>query len=609
MVFIISFETIQAQGFLKASGRSIVDGKGEPFILRGMGLGGWMLQEGYMFRLGNVGQQHLIKAKIADLIGADATEKFYDAWLAGHTRKIDIDSMASWGFNSIRLPMHYRLFTLAVEEEPVPGGNTWLEKGFALTDSLLNWCKANRMYLILDMHAAPGGQGNDLPISDRDPARPSLWESEANRQKMIALWQRLAERYANEPWIGGYDIINEPNWGFEDPKDLRGTAEKTNAPLKKLLMDLTAAIRTADKKHLIIIEGNGFGNNYNGILPAWDDNMALSFHKYGNFNDEGSIRRFLDLREKYNIPLWMGESGENSNTWFTEAIRLVEGKNIGWAWWQLKKMGINNPLEIRLMPSYQSLLDYWSGKGPRLSPAEAQAALDELLKNIRLENNVYHKDVIDALFRQVRTAATIPFTPHAVGDQAFINAIPHTATDVPGSATINAVDYDLGRQGAAYYDRDTASYQYTPGVKTVGNRGRAYRNDGVDIMAQGAVHFNYVFSIEDGEWLQYTVQAGEKGRYTVGFTVSATADTGRISLSSNGSWLARGLTVPATGTADSTGGKGGTGGAAASRGNGAPSWRRIETQGVTLEAGTNILRVYADKGGWNFASLVIARVP
>src|SRR5450631_820193 len=268
MVFIISFETIQAQGFLKASGRSIVDGKGEPFILRGMGLGGWMLQEGYMFRLGNVGQQHLIKAKIADLVGPEATEKFYDAWLAGHTRKIDIDSMASWGFNSIRLPMHYRLFTLAVEEEPVPGGNTWLEKGFALTDSLLNWCKANRMYLILDMHAAPGGQGNDLPISDRDPARPSLWESEANRQKMIALWQRLAERYANEPWIGGYDIINEPNWGFEDPKDLRGTAEKTNAPLKKLLMDLTAAIRTADKKHLIIIEGNGFGNNYNGILPA-----------------------------------------------------------------------------------------------------------------------------------------------------------------------------------------------------------------------------------------------------------------------------------------------------------------------------------------------------
>src|SRR5258708_887001 len=348
-----------SQGFVKASGPVIVNEKGEKVILRGMGLGGWMLQEGYMLRVGNIGQQYRIKAKIQELIGPEKTEKFYEDWLANHTRKIDIDSMAAWGFNSVRLPMHYHLFTPAVDEEPEPGKNTWLSKGFALTDSLLSWCKANKIYLILDLHATPGGQGNDLPISDRDPAKPSLWESEANRQKMIALWTKLAQRYAGEPWIGGYDIINEPNWGFEDPNDRRGTAETKNAPLRKLMMDLTAAIRTVDKKHIIIIEGNGFGNNYRGILPAWDDNMVLSFHKYGNFNTETAIRSFLDLREKYNIPLWMGESGENSNTWYTEAIHLVETHDIGWSWLPLKKISSHNPPEIPLNPAYQQLLYYW----------------------------------------------------------------------------------------------------------------------------------------------------------------------------------------------------------------------------------------------------------
>src|SRR6476659_4604391 len=222
--------------FLKTKGDAIINDKGETVILRGMGLGGWMLQEGYMFRVSNLGQQHHIREKINELVGKEKTNQFYDQWLSQHTTKKDIDAMASWGFNSIRLPMHYRLFTLSVDEEPVKGENTWLQKGFQITDSILKWCSQNKIYLILDLHAAPGGQGNDLPISDRDPSKPSLWQSEANKQKMIALWRKLAKHYESSQWIGGYDIINEPNWGFEDEKDIRGTSEKKNEPLKKLMM-------------------------------------------------------------------------------------------------------------------------------------------------------------------------------------------------------------------------------------------------------------------------------------------------------------------------------------------------------------------------------------
>lgn len=203
------------QDFLKADGKKIVNTKGENVLLRGIGLGGWMLQEGYMLRLNKDGQQYKIRERIEALLSKEQTDEFYDVWLSHHTTKTDIDSLKAWGFNSVRLPMHYNLYTLPADKEPIPGQNTWLAKGFALTDSLLSWCKANGMYLILDLHAAPGGQGNDLNISDRDSSKPSLWQSEANQQKTIALWKKLAEHYANEPAIAAYDIINEPNWDLK----------------------------------------------------------------------------------------------------------------------------------------------------------------------------------------------------------------------------------------------------------------------------------------------------------------------------------------------------------------------------------------------------------
>ncbi|NWM39872.1 glycosyl hydrolase family 5, partial [Escherichia coli] len=92
-------------------GTRIVNEEGEPVILRGMGLGGWVLQEGYMLQLGELGQQHVIRARIADLIGEEKTEAFYRAWRANYTTKADIDAMGRWGFNSVRIPLHYDQLT------------------------------------------------------------------------------------------------------------------------------------------------------------------------------------------------------------------------------------------------------------------------------------------------------------------------------------------------------------------------------------------------------------------------------------------------------------------------------------------------------------------
>jgi hypothetical protein len=389
IAFFILISIAYGQGFLKADGKKIVNEKGENLLLRGIGLGGWMLQEPYMFQLSEAaGTQTEIKSKISELIGQKNCEEFYTRFLNNMITEKDVDALKSWGFNSIRLPMHYNLFTLPSDKEPVKGQNTWLETGFKLTDNLLSWCKKNKIYLILDLHAAPGGQGNDRPIADVDTLKPNLWMSEANQEKTVALWKKLAERYKNEEWIGGYDLINETNYKLDG-----------NEPLKKLFSEITREIRMVDRKHIIFIEGNQFANDYTGLTPPWDNNMVYSFHKYWNPTTVETIQKYLDMREKYNVPFWMGESGENTNDWFKAAVNLLETNNIGWSWWTIKKIGSESSLMTISTPAgYQKIVDYWTGKGPKPSGEEATAILMELAENVKFERCKVNNDVIVALF-------------------------------------------------------------------------------------------------------------------------------------------------------------------------------------------------------------------
>lgn len=561
LMFSIS-QALMSQGFLKTQGKKIVDGNGNEVLLRGIGLGGWMLQEGYMMQTsGFANTQHALQNTIASLIGDQKMQEFYYEWRANHCTKADVDSLKSWGFNSIRLPMHYNLYTLPIEKEAVQGQNTWIEEGFRLTDSLLKWCSENQMYLILDLHAAPGGQGKDAAISDYDPSKPSLWESTYNKQKMMALWVKIADRYKDEPWLGAYDIINEPNWSFTTGGNQNGCSENSNAPLRLLLKDVTDAIRTVDTNHIVIIEGNCWGNNYNGIFPLWDDNMVLSFHKYWSGNDQGSISGIMQLRNQYNVPIWCGESGENSNVWFTEAIRLFESNNIGWAWWPLKKIGsVVDPLTIPVDAGYQTLINYWSNGGTKPSVDFAYNSLIQQAKNSNITNCIFNKDVPDAMIRQVNDS----------------KAIPYTETHLPG--VIHFTDFDLGRSGAAYLDLDSANY----GPGTEWNNGWIYRNDAVDIsksvdndvLANGY----YVGWTQKGEWLQYTIEVDSTAVYNLKLHYSnSSGKTAGIRCKMDGSDITSRIELATTG--------------------GSGIWHNINIQDIALYKGSHKLRIYIQAAG------------
>ena len=482
----------------------IIDENNNEVILKGIGLGGWMLQEPYMFNyIGAAEAQYDFKEKLVEFIGQENTDAFFQAWLENFVTEEDINLLASWGFNSVRLPMHYELFTYSIQNEPVQGQNTWLDTGFNIVDQLLDWCEQNQMYLILDLHAAPGGQGYNSDISDYNPNYPSLWESVENQNKTIALWGEIANRYNDEPWIGGYDLLNETNWNL-------GTNE-----LRNFYIQVTDAIRAYDQDHIIFIEGNWFANDFSGLTPPWDDNMVYSFHKYWSYNSPTSLDWVLDIKNQYNYPLWMGESGENSNAWFTDAISLFEQNDIGWAFWPWKKIeSISAPFSISSNPNYEWLIDYLRGDA---SPPSINLAVDglmQLAEDVLVSNTLYQKDVVDAMIRQPGDNTTLAFSDNII----------------PG--TIYASNYDLGNDGIAYSDKYSATYHIDTDNFQAWNQGWSYRNDGVDIESNNDSDSNgyHISFVDDGEWMVYTIDVQQSGFYNVVTRYSSQESGGLLNL-------------------------------------------------------------------------------
>ncbi len=555
IVYILLPVLASSQGYLHTDGKNIVNGNGENVILRGIGTGNWMLQEGYMMKTAGVaGTQHAFREKLAETIGEVKTDSFYNAWLSYHFTRTDVDSMKDWGFNSVRVVMHYKWFTLPIEEEPDTGVNTWLDKGFVMIDSLLDWCADNEMYLILDLHGAPGGQGTNADISDYDPSKPSLWESQENKDKTVALWRKLAERYSAEPWIGGYDLINETNWPLGN-----------NSQLRQLFANITTAIREVDTNHILFIEGNDFANNYTGLTPPWDDNLAYSFHRYNAGTGPGDLDWVIDLRNAFNVPLWFGESGENSNTWYTDLIQLSESKNIGWSWWPVKKSDINSVMNVTFNEDYEDLIKYWRGEITS-APSEDEAfqAVLQWAENHKIENCKIQYDVIDAMIRQPHTDDVIPFREHKLTEPIFFS------------------DYDYGKNTFAYYDKDVAYYG---GTWTDWNAGWAYRNDGVDIEGcQDTDSVNNGYNVgwtADGEWLQYSMKIDTVASYTLDVRSASAAGGSEFHIEINSDDVTPTLNLPSTG--------------------GWQNWQITSFEDIILPAGEVKVKFEINRGGSNLS--------
>lgn len=539
----IAATTAQAQTpkYLHRSGKDIADSTGNPILLRGIGLGGWLVPEGYMLQFPGFGSPTVIREMITDLIGEANTEQFYQVYEANYVNAADIDLIAEWGYNSIRLPFHYKNFW---DEQT----STFREEGFALVDSMISWCKKNDLYLILDMHAAPGGQSSG-PIADGDGVLARLWTEPTNKLLARRIWKEIASRYADNKTIGGYDLLNEPVM----------PSGYSNTDLRAFYNDLARDIRLVDNNHILLIEGNWYATNFDQLTPLFDNNMAYSFHKYWSETTINTIRYLLDIRDNYNVPLWMGESGENSNVWYYQAVKLFEDNNIGWCWWTNKKFGtITSPLSAPITQDYQTLLDYWNGQGTQPTQEFATNALINQANQLAIENCEFRPGVIASQLDPEFATVNKPYKEHTI----------------PG--VINAVDYDIGTHGVAYWDTDNMNIGGSSW-----NTGYQYRNDGVDIqISDDPQGFEYhVAWINDNEYLIFTVNVEIPGTYRVDFRLASGNDQGRILLYLDNTVIGSELAVANSG--------------------GYSNWSTQSIDDVVLPSGTHKLAVYFPTSAYN----------
>jgi hypothetical protein len=220
----------------------------------------------------------------------------------------------------------------------------------------------------------------------------------------------------------------------------------------------------------------------------------------------------MTLRDQYELPLWMGEAGENSNVWFNEAITLLEENDIGWAWWPMKRVEtIVGPYHIKWTDGYNNVLRYWKGEIAKPDANDAYEWMMELAINSNSANCIYNRDVPDAMIRQTYSDEPKPYKYHSI----------------PG--LIHFTDFDMGKINITYNDHEYANY----GSGGHGNLGYMYRNDGVDIRrSPDQINSNgfYVGYTHRNEWMKYTVNIEESGIYKANVRVASIYSGGKFSL-------------------------------------------------------------------------------
>ncbi|MBO6053777.1 MAG: cellulase family glycosylhydrolase, partial [Clostridia bacterium] len=328
-------------GFLKNEGGRIVNERGEEILLCGMGVGNWLLPEGYMWKLGGrYTRPASIEALVRHLCGSEYAARFWKTFRENYITEADVRAMATAGFNSVRLPVNWRI---VMEDEP---GIRWKEDGFALIDRFLAWCEKWKLYVCLDLHGAPGGQtGHNIDDSwDDIPRLFTDTESDA-REKTLALWREFARRYRDRWIIGMYDLLNEPvRTPMEGTKELPDLSEE----LRAFYRDCIRAVREIDGRHMFSLESVFWASRADFFTERFDDNAAAHFHRYWCPPDITVLRDFLAVRERLGIALYLGETGENDPRWFAAMYPLALANDIGVNIWPWKKMETgNSPCSVR----------------------------------------------------------------------------------------------------------------------------------------------------------------------------------------------------------------------------------------------------------------------
>lgn len=243
---------------LHVDNKKIVDSAGNPVYLRGTCIGSWLNKENFL--TGFLGTDLVMTRTMYQELGKERADAFFKTYHDVFITDADFRYLSSIGMNVVRIAVNYRFF----EDDMNPF--QYRPEGFHYLDKAVAFGRAHGIYIILDLHALPGGQ-NYRWHSDNNSGSALLWEHRDFQKRAIALWKHIAQHYKDEPVIAGYDLINEP-----EAPDLH--------VLRDFYEELIAAIRSAGDRHIIFLEGNNRGNDFDGLDELSDENVVYSSHNY-----------------------------------------------------------------------------------------------------------------------------------------------------------------------------------------------------------------------------------------------------------------------------------------------------------------------------------------
>ena len=341
-------DNVPTLDLIQAHGPKLFAG-GKEIRLRGSNLGNWLLQEDFMFGLAGTHSQ--MRGAMATVLGKKAAAAFWDEYEKVYFTAADARFLAQQGYNFLRVPLNQNRF-----EDPNDPGQ-YDQAALRQVDAVVRLCKENGIYVLVDLHAVPGGQSREI-YADSLWATPEFWRYADFRKRSTDFWVMLAKRYKDEKAVAGYDLINEPN--TEGRTDL----------LTAWHRETIRQIRTVDPVHLIWLSGDNYGKGFIGLPEDLfaDEQVVFQFHIYPSFTyplwkmkeypqtvdgiryDKAWLRE--RLREQIAFgkrrPVLLGEFGFSFNkgnipllqAMIKDLLAVCDEEGWSWAQWSYKDVGV-----------------------------------------------------------------------------------------------------------------------------------------------------------------------------------------------------------------------------------------------------------------------------
>lgn len=322
-----------ANDFLTCEGNNIYNANGEKIRLKGVNLGAWMVFEDWLCPYEEATDHYDVLQTLIKRFGLVKAYKLMDTYMDNFITEKDLDNIKSMGFNCVRVPFWYRNFYYNDSGKKILDANgNW---DFSRLEWVVKECGKRRIYVILDLHGAPGfqniaehcGKANDCRLFDDTD------EGERFRVQTEQLWKAIAKKFKGNPAVAMYDLLNEPSC------DVTGeelTRRKNNTMIYTRLYD---AVRATDPKHIITLECVWTA----AALPkpetmGWT-NVVYQLHFYKNLNILFDLDVILARFYLRGVPLMMGEFYPHGNATWSNFFSVMNLFGYNWLTWTYKACG------------------------------------------------------------------------------------------------------------------------------------------------------------------------------------------------------------------------------------------------------------------------------